>query len=115
MLKYSLAIIIFMHGLIHFMGFAKAFGYGNITQLTKDISKPAGVFWLLSAVLFIITAALLLLKKESWPLLAIVAVLVSQVLIVLAWKDAKFGTVANIIILSVAVIALFFNRDEFSK
>ena len=109
MLKYTLAIIIFMHGLIHFMGFAKAFGYGNITQLTKDISKPAGVFWLLSAFLFITTTVLLLLKKESWPFLAIVAIIISQVLIVLAWKDAKFGTIANMIILFLSVTALFYD------
>jgi hypothetical protein len=113
MLKYSLAIIILMHGLIHFMGFAKAFGYGNITQLTKDISNPAGYFWLVSALLFIISSVLLLLKKENWPLIAIIAVLMSQVLIVLVWKDAKFGTIANALILFMAIIVLFYNRGLF--
>ncbi len=44
MIKYFFAAIILIHGLIHCMGFAKAFGYGNITQLSKDISKPSGLF-----------------------------------------------------------------------
>ena len=43
MLKYTFAFIILVHGLIHLLGFAKAFGYGNITQLTKEISKPIGM------------------------------------------------------------------------
>lgn len=113
MLKYSLAVIILMHGLIHFMGFAKAFGYGNITQLTKEISKPAGSFWLVSALLFITASVLLLLKKESWSVIAIIAALVSQALIVMVWRDAKFGTIANALILFMAIVVLFYNRELF--
>ena len=64
MLKYLLAFIILTHGLIHFMGFAKAFNYGNITQLTKEISKPSGMLWLVTAFLFIATTILFLLKPE---------------------------------------------------
>ncbi len=61
MIRYGLVFIIFLHGLIHLMGFAKAFQYGQITQLTKDISKPAGALWLLAALLFVVSAGLLLL------------------------------------------------------
>ncbi len=92
-----------IHGLIHFMGFAKAYNYGNITQLTKYISKPVGVLWLITAILFIVAVLLFLLKKESWPYIAIIAVIISQILIINVWKDAKFGTILNIIILFVAI------------
>jgi hypothetical protein len=102
-MKYIFAAIILIHGLIHFMGFAKAFGYGDITQLTKDISKPAGSFWFVTAILFAVAVILFLLKKESWPMIAIAAAIISQVLIITVWKDAKFGTLANIIALLVAV------------
>jgi hypothetical protein len=105
MLKYIFALIILVHGLIHFMGFSKAFGYGNITQLTKEISKPAGAFWLITALLFSATAVLFLLRKESWPMMALIAVIVSQVLIFTVWKDAKFGSIANLIILLAAIAA----------
>lgn len=37
MLRFIIVLIIMIHGLIHFMGFAKAFHYGNIIQLTKEI------------------------------------------------------------------------------
>jgi hypothetical protein len=106
MLKYFFAIFIFLHGLIHFMGFAKAFGYGNIVQLTKEISKPLGVCWMITAVLFIVTTILFLLKKEAWPIVAIIAAVISQLLIITEWKDARFGTIANLGTLLVAIPAL---------
>jgi hypothetical protein len=112
MLKYFFVFLIFVHGLIHFMGFAKAFNYGNITQLTKAISKPAGFFWLITAFLFIVAAILLLIKKEAWPNIAVVAAIISQILIITVWKDAKFGTIANIIVLLVAIAGWGNNRFE---
>jgi hypothetical protein len=93
------------HGLIHLLGFAKAFHFTKIEQLTKDISKPLGVLWLMTGMLFIISSALQLLKKDYWPFLTIVAVVLSQVLIFIFWKDAKFGTLANIIIFLVATVS----------
>ena len=105
MLKYIFLFIVFIHGLIHFMGFAKAFNYGNITQLTKAISRPAGILWLFTALLFLVTVLMVLLKSERWPYLAVFAVLLSQVLICSVWKDAKFGSIANMLILLAAIAA----------
>ena len=103
MLKYLFAFILLIHGLIHLMGFAKACSYGNITQLSKTISRPGGLVWLFAALLFIAATLLLLLKKESWPYIAVIAVVISQVLIFTVWEDAKAGTLLNIIILFVAI------------
>lgn len=99
MLPTILSLIVLFHGLIHCMGFAKAFGYGNMQQLTLPISKPLGLLWLLTAYLFTATVILFLLKTEAWRYLAIPALLLSQVLIVLSWKDAKFGTLGNLVAL----------------
>jgi len=106
MLKYFFALIMLIHGLIHFMGFAKAFGYENISQLTKHISKPIGFLWLCTATSFVVATILFLSKKESWPYIAVVAIIFSQILIITVWKDAKFGTIANVIILLVVIAAL---------
>jgi len=94
-----------LHGVIHFMGFAKAFNYGNISQLTKEIAKPSGVLWLLTAFLFIAASILFVLKKDAWIFCALAAVIISQILIFTVWYDAKFGTIANFIILVVAVLS----------
>ncbi len=112
MLKYFLAFVIFMHGLIHFMGFAKGFGYGNITQITKEIPKPIGTVWLLTAFLFLAAVILFFTKNNSWVITTIVAVVTSQMLIIFIWKDAKFGTEANAIILFVAISSLTSSRFE---
>ena len=106
MIKNIFAFIILVHGLIHLMGFAKSFDYGHMTQLTKEIPKPLGIIWLIVAALFVATTIMLIAKNESWPLTALIAVVVSQVLVITTWQDAKFGTVANVIILIVAVFTL---------
>lgn len=105
MLKYVFAFIVLIHGLIHFMGFVKAFGYGNISQLTKEISKPMGFLWLLTGLLFITTAILMVLNNDSWLFLGTIAVIISQVLIFAVWSDAKYGTVANIIVLVALILS----------
>lgn len=117
MLKYLIPIILFAHGFIHIMGFAKAFNYANVTQLTKEISKPNGMLWLLAATLFTLAGLLCLLKKESWVYLAFIAIILSQVLIISVWQDAKFGTVLNTIILVVTISfwATFHFELDFKK
>lgn len=86
------------------MGFAKAFNFGNITQLTKQISKPTGIIWLLAGLLLIWAAIQFLMNKEMWWLPAVNAVVISQYLIFTNWHDAKAGTIANIFMLAIAII-----------
>lgn len=95
------------------MGFLKAYGLANFNQLMQFISKPIGMVWLLISFLFITIAVLMLLKKEWWPYVGLIAVFLSQVLIIVFWKDAKFGTIANIVILMASLTGygeLQFNR-----
>lgn len=98
-------ILLLLHGLIHLMGFIKAFNLGKIDQLTLEIPRFHGALWLLATLLFIITTASYLLNFEKWWFIGIFAVVVSQILIFMFWQDAKFGTIANIIILIVAFLA----------
>lgn len=104
MIRILFLIIVLAHGLIHLIGFAKAFNYGNITQITKEISKPSGILWLLTAFLLIGAAILYLLKKDASLIFGLIAVIISQILIFTVWKEAKFGTIANIIILAAVVL-----------
>ncbi|MDY0104521.1 MAG: hypothetical protein RBS07_16420 [Lentimicrobium sp.] len=104
-MKIALTLLIAVHGSIHLLGFVKAFHLGNITQLTKEISKLPGTLWLLTAIAFGVTILLFILKKEYWWMIALTAAIISQVLIITAWQDAKFGTIANIIIFAVALLS----------
>jgi hypothetical protein len=103
MIRYIFFFILVTHGLIHMMGFAKAFGLANLPHLKSPVTRQAGSIWLFATMLFLITAVGFLLKKEWWPVIAVFAVVVSQVIIILSWKDARFGSVGNLIIFLVAV------------
>jgi hypothetical protein len=106
MFKFLFSFLLLSHGLIHFMGFAKAFGYAELPKLTKEISKPAGSMWLATALLFLFASILFLFKKDSWAVISLGAVVASEILIISAWRDARFGTIANAIVLAVAMAAI---------
>lgn len=112
-MKYLFGAIVFLHGLIHLLGFIKGFDLKEVKELTLPISKPMGIGWLV-AVVIITTYGVLYFSnsKYSW-LIGFAAVIVSQCLIIFYWKDAKFGTLPNIAILVVSIIAYaHFNFQE---
>jgi len=115
MLKIFLLIIIFLHGLIHILGFLKAFQLAEINQLTQSITKPMGILWLIALLLFLAAAIQLIINHNLWWVTALAAVILSQVLIILFWQDAKFGTIPNILILIAIILfaANYFLEREF--
>ncbi len=105
-MKYIYAIVVFSHALIHILGFVKGFGLKDIKELTLPISRPVSLLWLTLVLLITIYGILFLTNnKYSW-LLGFMSVLFSQILIILFWKDAKFGTLPNIVILLVSMVSL---------
>ena len=102
-MKYIFPVLLILHGAIHLMGFAKAFNYAAIENIHSTISKPVGLLWLLACALFVAAGIALLAKADWWHFIAFAAVLLSTVLIINIWNDAKFGTIVNIIILAAAI------------
>lgn len=103
-MRIAFIVILVSHGLIHLVGFTKAFGIYNYKGITSDISKSIGLLWLSSVVFFIITSILYSTKFNYWWLFALIAIILSQMLIIYFWNDAKYGTIANLIILFVSII-----------
>lgn len=103
MLRLALVALVVVHGLIHLMGFAKSFGLAELAQLTQPIARPLGVLWLLAALAMLATAMALVATPRWWWAIAAVAVVLSQIAIAGSWHDARFGTIANAIILAAAV------------
>lgn len=95
--------LVAVHGLIHFMGFARAFGHAELPQLTQPISRGMGAVWLASALGLLTTAVLFLSAPRVWWAVGVGAALLSQAVIALSWTDAKFGTIANLVILGGAM------------
>ncbi|GMQ28970.1 DUF6544 family protein [Algoriphagus confluentis] len=103
-MKILFFILVILHGLIHLLGFLKAFQIREIRELTLPISKPMGLLWLLAAALFVIYGLMYLFQsKYSW-LIGLIGVVISQVLVFIFWKDAKIGTLPNLLIFIIALM-----------
>ena len=109
-----LTILLFIHGAIHLMGFLKWSKLAPVSQLsgrTLITFSPTGdrvyaILWLLALVAFFVAAALRIGRGDAWWIPALIGVVLSQGLIVFTWSDAKFGTIANVLILVPALIAV---------
>jgi len=112
MAKFSIAALLIVHGLIHVLGFAKAIDIGVLHQWTIVISRQMGIWWLLAGCVFLTSAWLYLIKNEYWPFFAVIAVVLSQVIILSSWHDSRLGTIPNILILAVALLSLGVFRFE---
>lgn len=103
-MKTVFVILLTLHLLIHLIGFLQAFDLAKLPESTKPISKTQGIFWLVTGLLFIPAIILYIQNNPIWTVLATPIVIMSQVLLVMNWKDAKFGTIINLIIITVAII-----------
>jgi hypothetical protein len=93
------AVVLVVHGLIHVLGAAKGLRLADLPQLTQPISSAMGLLWLAAAILFVATAGSLYVWPRGWWALGAMAVVVSTVALVPSWADAKFGALANGIIM----------------
>jgi hypothetical protein len=98
-MRYVFIALLVLHGAIHLMGFAKAFGLADMAQLTQPISRAWGLVWLGAAIAMVASAVLFLVARQGFWLVGSVALVLSQVAIVSSWQDAKFGTLANVVVL----------------
>jgi hypothetical protein len=92
-------VILTVHGLIHLLGFAKAFGLADLPRLTQPISPTLGVLWLVASLLFLATVISLTVWSRGWWMIGLFAIVVSMFIIVPSWSDAKAGALANAIAL----------------
>lgn len=94
-----------LHGLIHVMGFLNAFEINWIDQSLFSIRyadtprRILGALWLATALFFIVALVMYLQKSTQWWFFSLIAIALSQILILLFWKDARYGTLANLILL----------------
>lgn len=98
------SIFVIIHGLIHILGFLKGFGIKEVKELSLSISKPLGLMWLAASILLLVYASFQLTSNKYGWAIGFVAVILSQILVIHFWADAKFGTLPNIIILVVSII-----------
>lgn len=101
-MRWVVVAILALHALIHLMGFAKAFGHAELPRLATPISRAWGAAWLAAGALVGAAAVTLAAGARSTWIVGGIALVVSQTVILSAWKDAWAGTLANALLLSVA-------------
>lgn len=104
-MKIALIVIVVAHGLLHVAGFMRAYRPATFRNLSLPVTKTNGILWLAATGLFVAAALQLFAEKDFWWACGAAAVMASQYLIATAWRDAKYGTVANVIILFTCVAA----------
>lgn len=112
-MKLLLAILLLVHGLIHLLGFLKAFGISQYPMLSGQFGRVHGLIWLLSFLLFLLTAITMYFNQRLWPWLGLLAIIISQILIAISWADAKYGTWVNLLLFLVIIPGIgefFFNK-----
>ena len=107
------AMVLLLHAFIHVLGFAKAFGWAELPQLTQPISPLVALLWLVAALLFLAAAGSLLVWPRGWWAIGACAIVVSMFVIAPSWADAKFGALGNLIVL-VGVIFGFLSQGPAS-
>jgi len=102
-MKVVFAFVVGIHALIHVMGFLKGFGYAEINEISKAVSKLEGILWITTSLLFISGLILMIYNNIRWKWLLFLAICFSQGLIIVFWSDARFGTLPNLFIALVLV------------
>lgn len=112
-MRTAVTALLALHAAIHFLGFLKWSKLATLAQLSGRTLVPlsaAGdrvfaLLWLIALVALLAAAALRVIKHDSWWTLALGGALLSQCLVIFSWPDAKFGTIANMLILVPVLIA----------
>jgi len=94
----GLMVLIAIHALIHFMGVVKAFGLPELPELTQPIGREMGFLWLVAGLTLLAAAVMVKTHPRTWWWVAFLGVVLSEIVILTAWSDARFGTLANVII-----------------
>lgn len=106
-MRIAFAALIALHALIHLMGFSKSFGLASLAQLKIPISRPMGVLWLAASALILAAVVLLFAAPRWFWLVGLLGLMASQIAIIVSWGDARFGTIANVVLLAAAVFGAF--------
>jgi len=99
-----ISLLFLIHGMLHIIGYWVAFGKIKPVIFKKKITPTFGYLWLSAGLAFIFVATVHYFQNETWPGLAIFCILYSQFLIIIFWKDARFGTVLNVILLCISIV-----------
>ena len=80
-------------------------------------ARVAGIFWLIACGMFLHAGILYLLGRDIYWIPAYIGLIISQILIIIYWSDAKYGTIINAIIFTAILpgVAEFHFKNNFQS
>ena len=109
------AVVLLAHGLIHLMGVALLWRWGQPGELRYDDVRPeagttaamiVGGVWLVAMLLFLTTAALLVAGRPAWRPVGLLAALISIAVLLPLAAIAWAGLVVDAAVIVGAVLAV---------
>jgi hypothetical protein len=110
-MAFLLALLMAAHGLAHLVGFVVSWQIRSLpnapfrtTILNGSVdvglwgTRVVGLFWLLAAVTFVFAASGVALRQSWWPVVTTIIIMVSLMLCVVGWPEARVGVFVNLLI-----------------
>lgn len=121
MFRILFGILLLGHGLIHVIGFLGEYSLGMppflreymFVELNDTSAKIAGVMWLVTALLWIIVSIFFFRRKKYLWKIALVTAIISQLLIIIYWPFAEFGTIMNILVIAMVIVSIA--KEKFNR
>lgn len=115
-MKYVITFLMALHGLIHLAGFVKSLNPGRMLNIMRNVSRPLGIVSLMAALLIILSSVLYFFENEYWWVSGSIAIIFSQIFIIVFWSDAKYGTIINLLMILPLLIGYNESKtDSFKK
>ena len=107
-MRYVLALLLLGHGVAHLPGFLVGWKLASFTELpfrttvlahTVDVgiggARVVASAWMIVALMFVVLAATVAFRPSGWPQTLPLALVLSTLLCVLGWPEARLGLAMN--------------------
>jgi len=112
-MKTLLFLLILLHWGIHLLGLVRGLGLWAPPGFAVPVGTAAGLLWGLAGLLIAGFGLLYLTGSPSQIWVGLLAAALSQALIISAWGDARWGTLANLLIL--VLVAFAWGRQRMDR
>ncbi|HEY6079277.1 MAG TPA: DUF6544 family protein [Polyangiaceae bacterium] len=113
-MRIAAALFLVLHGLAHLVGFRAAFWpapslpvrgnlFGGLLGVGYFGTRALGIIWLLLALGYVLSAALLLVRSPSWSSVTLSVTGASAIMCLMFWPEARIGLVIDIALFAVAL------------
>lgn len=118
-----LAIILFLHGFAHLVGFAgswrliadvpyKTTLLGGTVDVGDVGVRATGLIWLALALAFAVAGSAVIYQAHWWPVLVVVTATMSLLMCLVAWPEAQAGAALDAALIAVVLAGMRFGWFE---